>query len=275
MPTCPTAAMPASQSQRTPSEDPGVDELWRRYKQTNDVEVRNRLLEHYLPLVQAQARRLAARLPDVVDTEDLMSAGVFGLLDAIQGFDLDRHLKFQTYSAQRIRGAILDELRSLDWVPRLVRQRARQFDQAARTLQVQQGRPPTGAQVTQKLGVDPREYERINRDAQVVGVLSLSHAWTASGPEGGTELEVIQDPRQINPLTALERLGLKQTITRGMCRADRLILLLYYYEQLSMKDIGRTLDLSESRVSQMHTSIIKRLRAQLRDREEEFVINVA
>jgi len=154
--------------------DEDVSKLWEGYRATGAPGLRNRLVERYLPLVKYNAERIGAKLPDEVDLQDLMSAGVFGLVDAIDSFDLNRGVKFETYCAPRIRGAILDELRSMDWVPRLVRSRAHRLDQATRILQAQMGRAPTTDELADHMKMPPDEFDRLIRDSRAVSQVSLS-----------------------------------------------------------------------------------------------------
>jgi len=242
-------------------------EAWHEYKKTGTELLRNQLMENYLPLVRYNAERIHTKLPDEVDVEDLMSAGIFGLMDAIDAFDLERGVKFETYCAPRIRGAILDELRAMDWVPRLVRSRSSQVDQARKRLEMQLGRKPTDDELTTEMKVDKDEYQKIRKDAGAVGVVSLSRKWFETDSNKDVrEIDVLKDDRQVNPFIAAQKQDLKDLITKGLSRAERLIVVLYYYEQMTMKEIGVTLDLSESRVSQMHSSILARLKAQLQHR---------
>jgi RNA polymerase sigma factor for flagellar operon FliA len=246
-------------------------DLWQAFHSTGGPDARNRLVEMYLPLVKFNADRIAAKLPDEVDVNDLMSAGIFGLVDAIEAYDLGRGVKFETYCAPRIRGAILDELRSMDWVPRLVRSRAHRLERATRLLEAELGRSPTEGELAERLGVDKAELDKLLRDANTVTQISLSrkHYETDSSREV-CEVDVLEDKRGKNPLTEAQKRDLKNIITRGLTRAERLILILYYYEEMTMKEIGATLDLSESRVSQMHSAIMARLKHQLETRHKEF-----
>ena len=247
-----------------------IKQVWVEYKKTSDEGLRNRLMENFLPLVKYNAERIHLKLPDEVDVEDLMSAGIFGLMDAIDAFDLERGVKFETYCAPRIRGAILDELRSMDWVPRLVRSRSSQVDQARKSLEMSLGRAPTDDELANKMGVNKDEYTKIRKDAGAVGVVSLSRkCFETDSNKDVREIDVLEDGRQVNPLTAVQKRDLKDLITKGLSRAERLIVVLYYYEEMTMKEIGVTLDLSESRVSQMHSSILARLKAQLQHRSKE------
>ncbi len=253
----------------TPKDNPILD-VWLEYKKLGTEPLRNQLMENYLPLVKYNAERIYAKLPDEVDIDDLMSAGIFGLMDAIDAFDLERGVKFETYCAPRIRGAILDELRSMDWVPRLVRSRSSQVEQARRSLQMELGRKPTDDELCQKMGVDDEEFAKIRKDAGAVGVVSLSRKWFETDSNKDVrEIDVLKDAKQVNPFKAVQKRDLKDLITKGLSRAERLIVILYYYEEMTMKEIGVTLDLSESRVSQMHSSILARLKAQLQHRSTD------
>jgi len=240
------------------------------YQSTNDGAIRNFLMEKYLHLVRYNAERIYARLPDEVDIEDLMSAGLFGLMDAIDAFDLDRKVKFETYCAPRIRGAILDELRSMDWVPRLVRQRTGKVEQIRQRIEKETGVTATEEDIADRLGVDDVELEKYLRDGKAVGTVSLNRrCFPSDGSRDVREIDIIRDDSQTNPLAEIQRNDLKDLITKGLSRAEKLIVLLYYYEGMTMKEIGATLDLSESRVSQMHSSILARLKAQMQHRMKE------
>lgn len=246
-------------------------EIWVHFQKTKSLAIRNYFLERFMHLVRYNAERIHTRLPDEVDVEDLVQAGLFGLKDAIESFELDRGVKFETYCASRIRGAILDELRSMDWVPRLVRQRSSKVNQARNRFLLANGRAPTENELAEMLGADAEEYKKLNRDSRAVGVFSLSRK--VVGGDSNRELheiDVIRDDTQSNPLTEAQRNDLRNLITKGLSRAERLIVVLYYFEEMTMKEIGATLDLSESRVSQMHSSILARLKAQMQHREREF-----
>ena len=247
-----------------------VTRAWRKFKATGNRLWRNVLMEMYLPLVRYNAERIGAKLPDEVDNDDLTSAGVFGLIDAIEAFDLGRGVKFETYCAPRIRGAILDELRSMDWVPRLVRSRSHMLERVTRELESTLGRSPTETEVAGRLALPKSEYDKLVRDATAVTQISLSRKYTETDSNKDVcEIDVIQDKRGRNPVTEMQKRDLKELLTRGLSRAERLILILYYYEEMTMKEIGGTLDLSESRVSQMHSSILDRLKIQLQQRRKE------
>ncbi|MCH8152461.1 MAG: FliA/WhiG family RNA polymerase sigma factor [Planctomycetota bacterium] len=265
-----TTAYPAARTSTSLHETP-VEEVWRRYKKAGSDELRNFLIEHYLHLVKSTAERMHMRLPGEVDVEDLMSAGLFGLMDAIDAFDLERGVKFETYCTQRVRGAIFDELRAMDWVPRLVRSRTAKIERARKALEMKMGRQPTDKEVCKQLKVSRAEYKKLQKDSKPVNVVSLNRKWfETDSSKDIREIDVIQDKRQEDPITALHKRDLKLLMTKGLSRAERLIVILYYYEEMTMKEIGMTLDLSESRVSQMHSSILARLQAQMQYRAKEF-----
>lgn len=252
---------------------PQLAALWREYiriRKTDDPRVetiRNKLIEQYLPVVRYAAERARSKLPNEVEVDDLFQAGLFGLMDAINGYDIERGVRFETFADLRIHGAIMDQLRSLDWVPRLVRTRSAQLDRARKEFQSKHGRIPSDEELQAALGVDAEEFGKVKRDATPVGVVSLNKEWR-DGDSGkdATQADVIEDTRSTNPFECVESSDLLELFTRGLSRSEALIVILYYYEEMTMKEIGLTLDLSESRVSQMHSSILQRLKAQLAHR---------
>jgi RNA polymerase sigma factor for flagellar operon FliA len=251
-----------------------IKEVWIGFFETRDEFHRNLIMEHYLPLVKYTADRIYVKLPDKVELDDLVSAGIFGLMDAIDAFDPERGVKFETYCTPRIRGAILDELRSMDWVPRLVRARAHQLENALQTLEAHLGRMPTEDEIANELELEMHEFRRLQRDANATGLVSLSGKFSDfDGDKDIREIDIIEDQKSQNPLIEVQKRDLKGLLTKGLTRAERLIIVLYYYEEMTMKEIGATLDLSESRVSQMHSSIIARLKAQMNARKKEFAIS--
>ncbi|MDA1105547.1 MAG: FliA/WhiG family RNA polymerase sigma factor [Planctomycetota bacterium] len=253
-----------------------VAQLWRDFgvaKSTGAPTLetfRNALIETYLHVVKYAAERARAKLPAEVDVDDLFQAGLFGLMDAINGYDIERGVRFETFADRRIHGAIMDQLRSLDWVPRLVRTRTATMERARKQFQSTQGRPPSEEELQSALGLSDEEFDKVKRDAAPVGVTSLNRQWGdgESGKES-THADVIEDTRLANPFAAVESSDMLELFTRGLSRAESLIVILYYYEEMTMKEIGMTLDLSESRVSQMHSSILQRLKAQLSHRMKE------
>jgi RNA polymerase sigma factor for flagellar operon FliA len=247
-----------------------VQQWWRTYRKDGNQEARNRLMEHYLPIVKYTADRLYAKLPGEVDVDDLVSTGIFGLMDAIAAFDEKRGVKFETYCAPRIRGAMLDELRSMDWVPRLVRSRAHKLNEARHELEAQLGRRPDDSELAKRMRMSMQEFRKLQRDARAVGLVSLSRKWFETDSHKDVrEIDVLEDKKSDDPLRAATRKDIKDLMTRGLSRAERLIIILYYFEEMTMKEIGETLDLSESRVSQMHSAILSRMRRQLEKRRKE------
>jgi RNA polymerase sigma factor for flagellar operon FliA len=250
-----------------------IDQIWEQFHKTRDDHFRNLLMEHYRYLVRYSAERLHSKLPGKIELDDLMSAGIFGLMDAIDAFDPGRNVKFETYCSPRIRGSILDELRSMDWVPRLVRARAQQLARATQSLQTHLGRHPTEKEIAQTLDMNMEEFNKLQREANAVSQVSLDTQYGDSdGEKNIREIDVIRDKKIKDPMLEAQKRDLKNLITRGLTRAERLIVVLYYYEEMTMKEIGATLDLSESRVSQMHSSIVARLKAQMNNHKKEFAI---
>ena len=250
-----------------------IERIWEQFHKTRDSRFRNLLLEHYRHIVKYTAERLHSKLPDKVELDDLISAGTFGLMDAIDAYDPSRNVKFETYCSPRIKGSILDELRSMDWVPRLVRARAHQLTKAMHSLEILLGRKPTEQETAQELKIDMEEFIRLQRDANAVGLVSLDTKYSeAEGEKDIREIDVIKDEKSQDPLIEAQKRDLKSLLTKGLTRAERLIVVLYYYEEMTMKEIGATLDLSESRVSQMHSSIVARLKAQMNTRKKEFAV---
>jgi RNA polymerase sigma factor for flagellar operon FliA len=249
-----------------------VEQLWIEFKKDSDnQELRNRLVEIYLPLVKYNGERIWARLPEGVELDDLISAGVFGLMDAIDAFDLSRGVKFETYCVPRIRGAMLDELRTMDWVPRLVRSKASKLNEAMKTLEARLGRTPSEAELSEAMGISVAELEKMMLDANAVNLISLNKKWYETDSyKDVREIDILEDKKGEDPTRRIQKNDLMRLVTKGLNRNERLIIILYYYEELTMKEIGATLDLSESRVSQMHSSIVQRLQCQLGRRRPEF-----
>jgi len=246
--------------------------VWGEYRKTQSQDARNVLMEHYLPLVKANSERLATKLPNEVEIDDLISAGIDGLRDALTLFDHERGVKFETYCATRIRGAILDALRNRDWVPRLVRARANQLAEGRRQLEAKFGRTPNSSELAEHMGMSELEFDRFLKEARAVGVSSLNRQFSDNDSAREVrEMDVVPDARAENPLSHLHEEDLRRVVTKGLSKNERLILILYYYEEMTMKEIGATLNLSESRVSQMHSAILERLRGNLGGCRDEFV----
>lgn len=236
------------------------------------LELRNELANHYLPLVKATAERMRHRLPGSVDIGDLMGEGVFGLMDAIDQFDAGRDTRFETFAPRRISGAMLDYLRSLDWIPRLTRSRHRLTARVSNAFQVTHGRLPTQDELKAELEEMGEEVDtnKVLNNSEIVHMGSLHGKPPGMDDSDDSPVAVnLQDDRCQDPCQRAQRNDLKQYISRELTRCERLILILYHYESMTMKEIGRSLDLSESRVSQIHTLLMQRLRARFEDRESE------
>ena len=239
--------------------------LWRKFKKRPTEEVRNQLIEHFLPLVRATAERMHNKLPSHVDVDELIQAGVFGLMDAIDGFDPERGVKFEAYAKQRISGAILDDLRDQDFAPRLVRTHSHRMERAWKEIEAETGEIPEAHDVAGRLGISMEEYDRWMREISVANVMSLDRAATEHESEGKEvrKVDTIKDDKIATPMDGLERSELIELATRGLSMKERVIVVLYYLEELTMKEIGMLLNLSESRVCQIHHRIIEQLKQHL------------
>lgn len=233
----------------------GVRELWDRFQADRDREARDGLILFYSPVVKYVAGRVGAGLPAHIDRQDLVSAGVFGLVDAIEGFDRERGVRFETYAIPRIRGAILDELRSLDWLPRSVREQAKAVDQTMAQLYQKLRRPPTDEELANSAGVSVEKLGKLVIDSTAMGFASLDAVLPGS-EEGSTLTDVIQDARAVDPAL---RTQLTEAIG-SLPERERLIIALYYYEGMSLAEIGDIMGISESRVCQLHGRAVKILR---------------
>jgi RNA polymerase sigma factor for flagellar operon FliA len=239
-------------------------ELFRVYRRTRTPELRERLVERHLPLVKYAAAWLAGRLPSHLRLDDLYSAGILGFLDALEHYDPDRGVPFSSYAAPRIRGAILDELRRADCVPRGVRRRLRNAQRAMEALAQELDREPTDEETAARLGMEIADYRRLlGENVTLVPLDNLP----GDGEPGGAVSEALADPSLPSPLTALEQSEQRRRLGRlidGLPERERMVLALYYHEELTMQDIGRVLGVTESRVSQIHSSAVLRLQGALR-----------
>ena len=242
-------------------------ELWRRYKLDGDEKARERLVVAYSPLVKFIAGRMASGLPSHVEESDLISYGLLGLIGAIERFDPDRDIKFETFAVARVKGAIIDELRSLDWVPRSVRARARDVQNAHQKLEGKLGRAPTDEEMAEVLEMSVDEFQAVLLEIANSSVLALDDLWTFADPEGGSQISVldtIQDPAGVDPEAAAHASELKDRLAdaiESLPERERLVIALYYYENLTLREIGEVLGVTESRVSQLHTKAVIGLRS--------------
>lgn len=244
--------------------EPELEAIWKTYKKTRDDNLRNILIEHHMPLVRMIAERLLQTLPKSIELDDLSSAGTFGLMDAINGFDLGRGIKFKTYCTTRIRGSILDELRSQDWVPRLVRLKAHRLERALRQLEGTLGRTPNQAELAGALDLSLDELQAHVQEANAKTIFSLSEKWDDADDDKEMEkVEVLADKKCPDPMDIIQQRDALETITRNLTKKERLIIIMYYYEGLTMREIGEIMELTESRVCQIHSNVMARLKAQL------------
>jgi RNA polymerase sigma factor FliA len=243
-------------------------DLWRRYKEEGDNGARERLVVAYSPMVKFVAGRLGAGLPSHVDDADLISYGLMGLIGAIERFEPERGIKFETFAMTRIRGAIIDELRSLDWVPRSVRSRAREIEAAQAKLEHELQRAPSEAELATRLGISEEELQTSLLEIANSSVYALDELWTVSDSSGDqvSLLDTISDPRADDPQESLASSEVKDRLTEAISslpEREQLVVALYYYENLTLREIGEVLGVTESRVSQLHTKAVMRLKAGL------------
>jgi RNA polymerase sigma factor for flagellar operon FliA len=243
--------------------------LWREYAKTKDQGVRDRLILTYAPLVKYVAGRLGSGLPAHVDENDLVSYGLLGLIGAIERFDLDRDIKFETYAIARIKGSIIDELRAMDWVPRSVRSRARDIERAIGELERKLHRAPTDEEIAEKLGVSTDDLNESLSEIGRSSIAALDELWTVSSSGGGDQvalIDTIEDTQGPEPQSELAQTELREALGEAIARLperEKLVVTLYYYEELTLREIGEVLGVTESRVSQLHTKAILRLKARL------------
>lgn len=252
--------------------EPDIDRLWAAYKADGTREQRDQLIVHYSPLVKYVAGRVATGLPQSVDQADLVSYGIFGLIDAIEKFDLDRGYKFETYAIARIKGNILDELRSIDWVPRSVRAKARALEKAYSKLEGELHRTPTDTELAQELDLTDDQLQTTLGQISFTGLVALDEM--LSGSERGDSItlgDTIADGG-ISPVAAYEVEEMRQILANAINRLperEKTVLTLYYYEGLTLAEIGSILGVTESRVCQIHTKSVLQLRARLAASERE------
>jgi RNA polymerase sigma factor for flagellar operon FliA len=250
-----------------------LDELWAEYKAEGTGDARERLILHYSPLVKFVAGRVAAGLPQSIEQSDLVSYGIFGLIDAIDKFDPGRGFKFETYAISRIKGAIIDELRSIDWVPRSVRAKARSIERAYSKLENELKRSPDDAEVAAELDMTEPELAGVLSQISFTGLVALDDLLAASGDRsGGTTVGDTIADRAHDPVEAFEVDEMKHLLADAINRMpdrERLVLTLYYYEGLTLAEIGDVLGVTESRVCQIHTKAILQLRGRMSEPERE------
>jgi len=248
-------------------EEKTEEELWELYRKTQDPKIRDMFVKQYAPLVKYVAGKVAVGMPHNVDFDDLVGFGVFGLIDAINKFDPNKHVKFKTYAVTRIRGAIFDELRSIDWVPRSVRQKSREIEETIHNLEASLGRSATDSEIARELGMDENEFQKTMMKISGTSILSLNDVWYTSDENDRISIvDSIESPRSLNPDNIVEKEEIKRVIVQAineLPEKEKKVLVLYYYEDLTLKEIGKVLEVTESRISQLHTKAILRLRSKL------------
>ncbi|MCL2192760.1 MAG: RNA polymerase sigma factor WhiG [Treponema sp.] len=244
------------------------EERWLEYRKTRDPAIREAFIKQYAPLVKYVAGKVAMGMPQNVEFDDLVGFGVFGLIDAIDKYDPEKYnVKFKTYAVTRIRGAIFDELRQIDWVPRSVRQKTREIETAVSSLEAHLGRTASDQEVAQALGMNQDEYLKTMTKISGTSILSLNDVWFSGDEKDRVSIvDSIESPSVLNPDVIVEKEVIRQVIfatINELPEKEKKILILYYYEDLTLKDIGKLLEVTESRVSQLHTKAISRLRSKL------------
>ncbi len=250
--------------------DVELRDLWKRYKTDADKNARERLVLAYSPLVKYVAGKMGSGLPSYVDDADLISYGLTGLISAIERFEPSREIKFETYAMSRIKGAIIDELRSMDWVPRSVRMKAREFERANAKLEHKLHRAPSDQELSAELGVTIEELQEHIQQISNSAVIALDELWSVSDSSGGqvSLLDTLEDPNAADPEKSYDAVNVKEQIAEAISRLperEKLVVALYYYENLTLREIGEVLGVTESRVSQLHTKAVLRLKSRLQD----------
>jgi RNA polymerase sigma factor for flagellar operon FliA len=250
--------------------DAAIKELWSEFKATGDPRLRERLILHYSPLVKFVAGRVGVGLPPNIEQADLVSYGIFGLIDAIEKFDISRAIKFETYAISRIKGAIIDELRAIDWIPRSVRYKAREVEKAYAALEAKLHRTPTEAEVAGELNISLDELHTIFSQVSFVNVVALDELLNVGGDRGDklSLVDTLEDVKAEDPVAAFETEETKYLLARAintLPEREKIVVTLYYYEGLTLAEIGQVLGVTESRICQMHTKAVLQLRGKLAD----------
>ncbi|OGH63327.1 MAG: RNA polymerase sigma factor WhiG [Candidatus Lindowbacteria bacterium RIFCSPLOWO2_12_FULL_62_27] len=248
--------------------------LWKIYKKTSDLDARNKLILYFAPVVKFVAGRMMVNMPPNVEYEDLVSYGTLGLIDAIDKFDITKGIKFKTYANLRIQGAILDELRASDWIPRSIRKKARDVERAIQALEAKLGRPATDEEIAKALDMSFEEYAELLSQISGTAMLSLNDVWYIGKDDDEITVgDQVEDTESTTPDLQIERDEAKSLLKEMILKLperEKQVIYLYYYEELTLKEIGEVLNVTESRVSQIHTQCILRLRSKLAKERELF-----
>jgi len=263
----------AQKAENAASVEAAIAQLWREFKESADQRLRERLILHYSPLVKYVAGRVGVGLPPNIEQADLVSYGIFGLIDAIEKFDISRAIKFETYAISRIKGAIIDELRAIDWIPRSVRYKAREVEKAYAALEGRLHRTPTEAEVATELGISLDDLHTIFSQVSFVNVIALDELLNVGGERGDkmSLVDTLEDTKAEDPVAAFETEETKYLLARAintLPEREKIVVTLYYYEGLTLAEIGQVLGVTESRICQMHTKAVLQLRGKLADQRD-------
>lgn len=243
------------------------EQIWQMYRKNRDVAIRDAIVNQYAPLVKYVAGKVAMQLPANIEFDDLVGYGIFGLFDAIEKFEPEKQVQFKTYAVMRIRGSIYDELRSIDWVPRSIRQKAKEIEAATLRVESRLGRPASEVELAQEMGISQKELSKSIMKISGTSILSLNDLWFAGDENDKASIvDTIEAPSSLNPDTIIEKDEIKRVIVEAINELPdnvKQVLILYYYEDLTLKEIGKILEVTESRVSQLHGKAISLLKTKL------------
>lgn len=242
------------------------DTLWETYEETKSEKIRERLLLNYLPLVRQIAGGIIGKLPSSVSVDEMIDAGVIGLLESIDRFDKKAEVKFETYAFTRVRGAMMDELRKMDWAPRSLRDKSKRVEEAKKRLVEKNGRQPSNSELAEELDIPLQKYYQLSKEISAINPISLDHEMTSGEGETTNMYDIIPDKDVISPVEDMEDKELKAQMVseiEKLPKKEKLVVALYYYEELTLREIGEILNLSESRVSQIHSKVVKDLKNRL------------
>ncbi len=240
--------------------------LWEKYNETKSPELREKIIVEYAPLVKLVAGRLSMYLGYNVEYDDLVGYGIFGLIDAIDKFDYDKAVKFETYASLRIRGAILDQIRKMDWIPRTLRQKQKKIDNAVKEIEAEMGKTASDAQIAERIGISEEELLSWQSQMKVTNLVSLNEYMDNGNGKENQTIDIPDDSRYGQPEVVLEENELKKMLMESLdllTEKERKVIILYYYEELTLKEISEILEVSESRISQLHTRALQKMKQKL------------